>query len=215
MTDIWAIFPENIFTKTLWYEWKSDGGVMTLPLMLGDRLILMVLYPRPLIIFPIFASNLASLNSCRGDLFWGSSEGLFWSIQDICIAYSGGSFEGLILSIQDVCMAYAPNPNVKATIQTLLQQQLQLPTWRAENGKWKPLLSFLSPHLCHCTIGLILHWFRFVKIVQPCPSFHSHPNISDIFVGVEMNISLFHFSICMHLSNNKEKGTSCTLSKWD
>ena len=107
MTDIWAIFPENIFTKTLWYEWKSDGGVMTLPLMLGDRWILMVLYPRPLIIFPIFASNLASLNSCRGDLFWGSSEGLFWSIQDICIAYSGGSFEGLILSIQDVWMAYA------------------------------------------------------------------------------------------------------------
>ena len=144
---------------------------MTLPLMLGDRLILMVLYPRPLIIFPIFASNLASLNSCRGDLFWGSSEGLFWSIQDICIAYSGGSFEGLILSIQDVWMAYARIGVAKRQFKLHFSNNcnFQLDELKMES---KTIIVILEPP------SLSLHYRTQFALIQICQDCSTLPLIS-------------------------------------
>ena len=73
----------------------------------------------------------------------------------------------------------------------------------------------------HCTIskGLLTgarlsfsnlgSHFIFVKIFQldfsTFPSFHLHPNISDIFVGDKINISQFHFFICSNSGRKKRQ----------
>ena len=105
------------------------------------------------------------------------------------------------------CRIYASHIHIKQihTYMKLSQCGLK-PIERGQLG----LRNFITCHFIY------IQYFRWK--FQPCPSFYPHPNISDIFVGDEMNIFWFpllflctsiikqrahtQLSIYIHLSNH-------------